>query len=96
MTAAENPDKKALARMVDAAERAICAEVCAFMGEPPCWSVNGEWPPATCDEPGCKALAMAAVAAAMDAQGGAAAPDNGDAARDALRAADKTHVRWGR
>lgn len=49
--------------------KAICAEACAHMGEPPCWSVRDNdgnlyaWPPATCDEPGCIWLAAAAVAA---------------------------------
>ncbi len=45
----------------------ICAETCAFMGEPPCWRVQDDqgnpmpWPPETCDEPGCMALAKAAL-----------------------------------
>lgn len=43
--------------------RAICAEKCAFVGEPPCYSVNGEWPNPTCSEPGCHAEAQAAIAA---------------------------------
>ena len=46
-----------------AAARAICRETCAFKGEPPCFEISGEWPPSTCDEPGCGALAMAAVSA---------------------------------
>jgi hypothetical protein len=54
---------------VDAIERAICAEHCAFFGEPPCWQVtddHGEallWPNPDCDEPGCHSLAQAAAAA---------------------------------
>lgn len=43
--------------------RAICAEKCAFMGEPPCYSVEGEWPNPNCSEPGCHAEAQAAIAA---------------------------------
>jgi hypothetical protein len=43
--------------------RAICAEKCAFMGEPPCSSVEGEWPNRNCSEPGCHAEAQAAIAA---------------------------------
>lgn len=48
--------------------RAICQETCAYMGEPPCWKLVevGErvmFPPPTCDEPGCFALAEAAFAA---------------------------------
>lgn len=46
---------------VDAIERAICQEWCAFKGEPPCWRVcSEEWPNPGCDEPGCRALAVAA------------------------------------
>lgn len=43
--------------------RAICAEKCAFMGEPPCYTVEGEWPNPNCQEPGCHAEAQAAIAA---------------------------------
>lgn len=44
--------------------RAICAEKCAFMGEPPCWTFKEEtWPPPTCDEPGCVYEARAAIKA---------------------------------
>jgi hypothetical protein len=49
------------------AAMAICAETCAFMGEPPCWQVKDDqgndlpWPPVTCDSPGCMALAARAV-----------------------------------
>jgi len=42
--------------------RAICREVCAFMGEPPCFEI-GEGLAPGCDDPGCQALAMAAYAA---------------------------------
>lgn len=53
----------------DQVARAICAETCAHMGEPPCYSVRDDqdkplpWPNPNCDEPGCQALALAAVAA---------------------------------
>lgn len=43
--------------------RAICAEKCAFMGEPPCYTVEGEWPNPNCQDPGCHAEAQAAIAA---------------------------------
>lgn len=43
--------------------RAICAEKCAFMGEPPCYTVAIEWPNPNCSEPGCHAEAQAAIAA---------------------------------
>jgi hypothetical protein len=46
---------------IDAAARRICREVCAFMGEPPCWSIGEQWPPPLCDDPGCIALARAAL-----------------------------------
>jgi hypothetical protein len=45
----------------DKIARAICAEQCAFYGDPPCWK-TGEWPNGECDEPGCMALAQAVVA----------------------------------
>lgn len=44
------------------AARAICAERCAFYGEPPCWKVGDGLSP-DCDEPGCEALAAAAIRA---------------------------------
>jgi hypothetical protein len=44
--------------------RAICAEKCAFMGDLPCWQI-GEGLSPDCDEPGCLALAQAAVAASI-------------------------------
>jgi hypothetical protein len=54
----------------DNVHRAICRESCAFRGEPPCWQISDEWPNPHCDEPGCEALAKAAVAAAPpEAQG---------------------------
>jgi hypothetical protein len=49
--------------MQDKITRAICAEQCAFMGEPPCWSFPGPWPNPECSDPGCHALAKAAVEA---------------------------------
>ena len=59
----------------EAAARAICQERCAFMGEPACWQVSGgagselPWPNPDCDEPGCHALAAAAVKAMEAADG---------------------------
>lgn len=47
---------------IDCIARAICAEKCAFMGEPPCWQIGDGLSP-DCDEPGCHALACAAFAA---------------------------------
>lgn len=50
---------------VEAVARAICAEKCAYMGEPACWSFTEEsFPPATCDEPGCMSEARAALSSA--------------------------------
>lgn len=49
--------------------KAICAETCTFMGEQPCWQIRGDkgeklpWPAEACSEPGCMALAQAAIAA---------------------------------
>lgn len=49
--------------------RAICRETCAYMGEPACFDVRDDqgrdlpWPAPSCDEPGCIALAEAALAA---------------------------------
>lgn len=49
---------------VERVGKSICAEKCAYMGEPPCWSFTEEsWPPPTCDEPGCVAEARAAIGA---------------------------------
>jgi len=54
--------------LVERVARAICAEKCAFMGEPPCHTVMDgtefSWPPETCCEPGCIAEARAALAVA--------------------------------
>jgi hypothetical protein len=52
---------------VERVARAICAESCAFRGEPPCYTfapeVEGqEWHDG-CSEPGCIALAQAAICA---------------------------------
>ena len=47
----------------DRIARAICAEKCAFYGEPPCYRI-AEWPNEACDEPGCMALALAVLAVA--------------------------------
>ena len=55
---------------VERVARAICAETCAFMGEPACWQITKDdqgmpltWPPEGCNEPGCLALAKAAIVA---------------------------------
>lgn len=49
---------------LDTVTRAICAEWCAYRGDPPCWrDASLPFPPSACDEPGCEALAMAALAA---------------------------------
>lgn len=59
---------------VEAAARAICAEQSAFMGEPACWAVKGAdgcelpWPNPGCNEPGCHAVASAALIAARKAR----------------------------
>lgn len=51
------------------AAMAICQERCAYMGEPPCWKIKNDhgidlpWPAPACDDPGCMALAQAALAA---------------------------------
>ena len=47
--------------LTDRIAHAICAEKCAFRGDPPCYTVFSDEPP-KCDEPGCMALARAAVA----------------------------------
>ena len=54
---------KDASKKIDDVARAICAENCAFYGEPPCHNI-GEWPNTNCDEPGCMALAKAAFMAA--------------------------------
>lgn len=51
-----------MADQIDTVARAICAEQCAVYGEPPCHRI-GPWPNPNCDEPGCVALATAAVEA---------------------------------
>ena len=49
---------------VERVARAICAEKCAYMGEPACWTFKEEtWPPPACDEPGCVSEARAALSA---------------------------------
>ena len=48
--------------------RSICAETCAFRGEPACFLVEDDqgkplqWPAPACDEPGCEALAKRVLA----------------------------------
>lgn len=45
---------------IDAIERAICQERCAYMGEPACWKVApNDWPNQGCEDPGCNSLAYA-------------------------------------
>ena len=53
------PDEAA----VETAAMIICREKCAFVGDPPCWKVDGPWPNPSCDEPGCHAIARAAITA---------------------------------
>ena len=56
------------AAKIERVARAICQERCAFYGEPPCWRIApDEWEKQDCDEPGCRAMAMAAIAALEDA-----------------------------
>jgi hypothetical protein len=65
MTDSPNPSPEA----VDRVARAICREKCAFYGEPPCFTLEDDdgnlvpWPNPHCDEPGCGALAVAALLA---------------------------------
>lgn len=60
-------------RLREAAKR-ICKEECAFKGEPACYELRDDdgkplpWPAPRCDDPGCMALARAALA--QEAQGG--------------------------
>lgn len=46
---------------VHAVAKAICRETCAHYGEPACF--YHEWPNPDCNEPGCIALAWAALGA---------------------------------
>lgn len=57
------------AERVEKVAKAICAERCAYMGEPACWQLKEDdrgnplpWPAPACDDPGCIAMAMAACA----------------------------------
>jgi hypothetical protein len=59
-----------LDKEVDVVARAICQETCAYYGEPPCFTLIDDktgarlpWPNQFCDDPGCMALAHAAVIA---------------------------------
>lgn len=61
------------AGIVEKVAKAICAESCAFMGEPACWRFEKDdrgnplpWPPEGCSEPGCMALAIAACAVILN------------------------------
>ena len=49
--------------VVERVARAICRENCAFVGEKPCFEVEGAWPNPNCQEPGCHSQARAALAA---------------------------------
>lgn len=57
--------------LVEKVAAAICAERCAYYGDPPCWRIaREEWALRDCDDAengsqdvGCRALARAAVAA---------------------------------
>jgi hypothetical protein len=56
---------------VDAIERAICQERCAYLGEPPCWRVEPlQWPNPNCAEPSCRAFAVAAEITVRRLEGG--------------------------
>jgi len=57
------PAELAEPSVVEAMAKAICAETCAFKGEPPCYDMDERFPPPACDEPGCLWLAWAALAA---------------------------------
>jgi hypothetical protein len=63
------PPRTPSAEEIDRVARAICREKCAFYGEPPCFSLEDDdgnpvpWPNTHCDEPGCGALALAALLA---------------------------------
>jgi hypothetical protein len=52
---------------VETIARAICREKCAFYGEPPCRTLDDWRDGDDCDEPGCRALANAAMIAAREA-----------------------------
>ena len=60
------------AALVEKVARALCQEKCAFYGEPPCWGLDPAeyviepWNPNGCDEPGCGALAHAALTVALE------------------------------
>jgi hypothetical protein len=56
MTAGLSPLEAAIAR-------AICQERCAQMGEPACHQIDDQFPPETCDDPGCGPLARVAARA---------------------------------
>ena len=65
-------DAERKAALVEKVERALCQEKCAFYGEPPCWGLDPAeyviepWNPNGCDEPGCGALAHAALTVALE------------------------------
>jgi hypothetical protein len=58
---------EARAALREKVAKKLCQEKCAFYGEPPCWGLDPNeyviepWNPDTCDEPGCGALADAAI-----------------------------------
>jgi hypothetical protein len=63
---------EARAALREKVAKKLCQEKCAFYGEPPCWGLDPNeyviepWNPDTCDEPGCGALADAAIAVALE------------------------------
>jgi hypothetical protein len=64
----KQPTEPASANMQERIARAICAETCAYVGEPACWTFTElPWPNPNCDEPGCQALAQVAALAARAA-----------------------------
>jgi hypothetical protein len=64
-------DMTEVPKHIEVMARGICREKCAFMGEPPCFTVMDNspftWPPETCCEPGCISEATAARAALVAA-----------------------------
>jgi hypothetical protein len=80
---------------IEVMARGICREKCAFMGEPPCFTImDGSpftWPPETCCEPGCISEATAAHAALVAA--GYVVVDKA-ALLEVLRISDRKHDAW--
>ena len=65
--------------------QSICAEQCAFYGDPPCWKISDEWPERTCDA-NCLTLARLALEAAQ--------PRDEALVRAALEAAARECADW--